>query len=95
MAGARVLMARNGPPVERPGFGSNVSMWLGPPLSHKRMHALALGEGPGAASAGRDAKARATSAPKNALAPERRSARRSKAFFSVGCVIGTLSVFNV
>ncbi len=49
--GARVLMALKGPPVGRPGLGSNVSMWLGPPLSHKRMHAPARGAGPAAANA--------------------------------------------
>src|SRR5262245_34649103 len=37
----RVSMALNGPLVSEPGLGSKVSMWLGPPLSHSRMHALA------------------------------------------------------
>ena len=30
-------MALNGPPVGRPGLGSNVSSWLAPPASHSRM----------------------------------------------------------
>ena len=36
-----VSMAVKGPLVSAPGLGSNVSMWLGPPLSHNRMQALA------------------------------------------------------
>lgn len=29
---------RNGPAVGRPGFMSNVSIWLAPPFIHRRMH---------------------------------------------------------
>src|SRR3954468_20580615 len=31
---------RNGPAVGRPGFMSNVSIWLAPPLAHRRMQRL-------------------------------------------------------
>ena len=36
--GAAVSIALNGPPCEWPGLGSKVSVWLGPPVIHKRMH---------------------------------------------------------
>ena len=35
-------MARNGPPVARPGLGSHVSSWLAPPASHSRMTRFSL-----------------------------------------------------
>ena len=35
--GTSVWIARNGPPVVAPGFGSHVSSWLAPPASHSRM----------------------------------------------------------
>ena len=35
--GTAVGIARNGPPVGRPGFGSNVSSWLAPPASQSRI----------------------------------------------------------
>ena len=37
-----VPMALNSPPVGRPGLGSKVSMWLGPPAMYSRMQALCL-----------------------------------------------------
>src|SRR5262249_35558456 len=36
--GTLVSAAANGPPLACPGFRSNVSIWLGPPLIHKRTH---------------------------------------------------------
>src|ERR1043166_2576804 len=38
MPGTLVSIGWNGPPLACPGFRSNVSSWLGPPLIHKRMH---------------------------------------------------------
>jgi hypothetical protein len=38
MPGAAVSIAWNGPPCACPGLGSNVSVWLGPPVIHRRMH---------------------------------------------------------
>src|SRR5262249_31201644 len=38
--GMRVATGRNGPPVGRPGFMSNVSIWLAPPFIHRRMQRL-------------------------------------------------------
>src|SRR5579862_3001639 len=35
--GTLVVIARNGPPVGRPGLGSHVSNWLGAPHNHKSM----------------------------------------------------------
>ncbi len=35
--GTSVGMARNGPPVLAPGFGSHVSSWLDPPASQSMM----------------------------------------------------------
>ena len=37
MPGSFVGMLPNGPPDGRPGFGSQVSNWLGAPQSHSRM----------------------------------------------------------
>ena len=42
MPGTLVAMGRNGPPVGRPGFMSNVSNWLAPPFIHSRMQCLLL-----------------------------------------------------
>src|SRR4051794_8614093 len=38
MPGTRVSIALNGPPFAWPGLRSNVSIWLGPPAIHSRMH---------------------------------------------------------
>src|SRR5262249_21437979 len=38
MPGTLVSVAANGPPLAWPGFRSNVSIWLGPPLIHSRTH---------------------------------------------------------
>ena len=40
MPGTAVSIALNGPPLAWPGFGSNVSIWLGPPVIQSRMHAF-------------------------------------------------------
>src|SRR5262249_16655072 len=52
--GAEVCRSWNGPPVGVPGLRSKVSIWLGPPSIHKRMHErLRLGaRAASAASAG-------------------------------------------
>src|ERR1019366_2163842 len=76
MPGTRVLRALNEPPVGLPGLGSKVSMWLGPPLSHKRMQAPA-GRAGLAANARGGAEARETIAPKMELIPARRRSRRA------------------
>src|SRR5207237_10673387 len=36
--GVAVAISRNGPPLAWPGFKSKVSIWLGPPFIHSRMH---------------------------------------------------------
>ncbi len=36
--GALVWISRNGPPFFVPGLRSKVSIWLGPPFIHRRMH---------------------------------------------------------
>src|SRR5947209_2838714 len=36
--GAEVAISLYGPPLEVPGFKSKVSIWLGPPVIHRRMH---------------------------------------------------------
>src|SRR5437763_80678 len=36
--GALVAVSLKGPPLEWPGFRSKVSIWLGPPFIHSRMH---------------------------------------------------------
>ncbi len=38
MPGTAVSMALNSPPLAWPGLGSNVSVWLGPPVIQSRMH---------------------------------------------------------
>src|SRR3954451_2961301 len=38
MPGTLVAIGLNGPPWAWPVLGSNVSVWLGPPVIHKRMH---------------------------------------------------------
>ncbi len=38
--GTLVAISLNGPPLAWPGFRSNVSIWLGPPLIQSRMHAF-------------------------------------------------------
>src|SRR5438876_3315562 len=38
MPGTAVEISLNGPPLLVPGFKSNVSIWLGPPFIHRRMH---------------------------------------------------------
>jgi hypothetical protein len=38
MPGALVGISRKGPPLAWPGLRSKVSVWLGPPLIHSRMH---------------------------------------------------------
>src|SRR5438132_6747517 len=38
MPGTAVAISLNGPPLTVPGFKSNVSIWLGPPFIHRRMH---------------------------------------------------------
>src|SRR5258708_40253524 len=43
MPATRVLIDLNCPPVEVPGFGSNVSKWLGPPFIHNKMQFFAFG----------------------------------------------------
>jgi hypothetical protein len=52
-------------------------MWLGPPFNQSKMHALARARGASAAAVG-GVNQRATSEPKTALVPTRRSARRLK-----------------
>src|SRR5262245_43562789 len=38
--GTLVAISLTGPPLACPGLRSNVSMWLGPPDIHRRMHAF-------------------------------------------------------
>src|SRR5947209_5466540 len=38
MLGTAVEISLKGPPLTVPGFKSNVSIWLGPPFIHRRMH---------------------------------------------------------
>src|SRR5262249_39754145 len=40
MPGTAVGMALYGPPLTWPGFRSKVSIWLGPPVIHRRMQAF-------------------------------------------------------
>src|SRR5262245_18959987 len=42
MPGTLVLIGLKVPALAVPGFMSNVSLWLGPPAIHSRMHALGL-----------------------------------------------------
>src|SRR5258706_5941680 len=42
MPGTLVPIAPNSPPVARPGFGSKVSIWLGPPSIQRTMQARAF-----------------------------------------------------
>src|SRR5579859_3232936 len=42
MLGTFVAIGLNSPPSLVPGFKSNVSLWLGPPSIHRRMHDLCL-----------------------------------------------------
>ena len=53
MPGTAVSMALNSPPLAWPGLGSNVSIWLGPPVIQSRMHDLRR-PGSAAASAASD-----------------------------------------
>src|SRR5262245_47319721 len=50
MPGTLVRAVLNGPPVSAPGLGSNVSRWLGPPLSQTITHCFAFRAGASAAS---------------------------------------------
>src|SRR5579884_1574852 len=50
-SGTRVGIDLNVPPVALPGFGSNVSIWLGPPFIQRRMQAFAFGGRPWAKAA--------------------------------------------
>jgi hypothetical protein len=38
--GAAVAISLKGPPLACPGFKSKVSVWLGPPFIHSKMHDL-------------------------------------------------------
>ena len=38
MPGTLVSISLNGPPLAWPGLRSKVSIWLGPPVIHSRMH---------------------------------------------------------
>src|SRR5438132_7066008 len=40
MPGIDVWISLKGPPLTCPGFRSKVSIWLGPPVIHRRMQAL-------------------------------------------------------
>ena len=53
MPGAEVAMGLKSPAPLLPGLRSKVSLWLGPPSIHIRMHDLALPEGAGAAALAR------------------------------------------
>src|SRR5262249_30545775 len=43
--GVSVCVSLKVPPLAVPGFKSKVSIWLGPPFIHKRMHDLRRGSG--------------------------------------------------
>jgi hypothetical protein len=38
MPGTEVAISLKGPPLVCPGFRSKVSIWLGPPFIHSKMH---------------------------------------------------------
>src|SRR5262245_60682682 len=82
MPGTLVLIARNGPPVGAPGFGSHVSSCDAPPASHRRMTRfcvfLSAPFTSGAASALSCVMSAARVAPVAAAAP--RKARRFRAW---------------
>src|SRR5437667_4278611 len=56
MPGAEVAIGLNSPAPLLCGLRSKVSLWLGPPAIHSRMHDLALAETAGAAAPARWAK---------------------------------------
>src|SRR4051812_34494409 len=53
ISGADVWIGLNSPAPFEPGLRSNVSLWLGPPAIHRRMHDLALAVADGAAALAR------------------------------------------
>src|SRR6185436_1965341 len=74
-----VSMALNGPFVSWPGFGSNVSMWLGPPSMKRTITALAFAR----AAASWAIRAGESDAAAVAPSPIRRNERRSSSHISV------------
>jgi hypothetical protein len=85
--GAAVSIALVGPPVFVPGFGSNVSSWLGPPLSQSTMTDVAWPKPGSALLAPSSAKARSGFPRSTPSAPPSESLsrpRRSRAAPAVG-----------
>src|SRR6185436_7888666 len=76
---AAVSIALNGPFVSWPGFGSNVSMWLGPPSMKRTITALAFAR----AAASWAIRAGESDAAAVAPRPIRRNERRSSSHISV------------
>ena len=68
--GTDVGIARNGPPVSVPGFGSHVSSWLAPPASHKVMIDFCR-SAPRAWAARKSSGGRANQSPSDAAASSR------------------------
>src|SRR6185503_1062332 len=74
-----VSMALKGPFVSWPGFGSNVSMWLGPPSMKRTITALAFARAPASCAI----RAGEIDAAAVAPSPIRRNERRSSSHMSV------------
>src|SRR5262245_23871893 len=77
--GTLVLIGLNSPASLVPGFMSNVSLWLGPPSIHRRMHDLVLAP----VSAARAASGASQPDSDGASTPsdeKRRKSRREKEF---------------
>src|SRR5438128_592339 len=75
MLGTDVSIGLNCPPLAWPGFKSNVSVWLGPPDIHSKMHAR-LRAGCAAASAASAGNHREDEKPNAPSDARRRKSRR-------------------
>ena len=76
MPGTSVGIARNGPPVFTPGFGSHVSNWLAPPASQRRITRRSCFRSSAASAGDRSMPIADMSATGGAAAPTAESSRR-------------------
>src|SRR5262245_56273013 len=91
--GAFVAISLNGPPLACPGLRSKVSIWLGPPFIHKRMHARLRCGSFAAASAMRSSQPDIEK-PTHPAAVSRSRSRRDRAFADRLVVISDISRFR-